>query len=96
MLNSDQEYLINVIKRNWERVDNESRPQGLWIAEHEPLDQEVDSLTTDVIRCWYLSKDGLKKHSAWDYVNYLTIHSGKYWRSSIYSPESTNSGIGKY
>jgi hypothetical protein len=85
------ESCLSEVERIWRQIPEEKRPWGVWIAYHQPINknQDSDQPDTDVISAWFLSDDGIQKRSAWSYVRFRVIQSGKFWCSRMFQAESS-------
>jgi hypothetical protein len=74
------------VRRAWTASAEGLRPDTAWIAEYLPVPAGTRQPDTSVVKAWLLSKAGIERRPADEYVRFLTVHYGLHWHSGIFAP----------
>jgi hypothetical protein len=73
----------------WQKLPENSRPWGVWIAHHESIDLSNSQANTDVISAWFLRYGRITSENPWDYVRFRLIRFDQPWCSKMLGLEQS-------
>lgn len=74
-----QTFLLQYIIQQWNGLNQDMRPQGVWIRQHTSLASKATEIMTPVAAVWFLDYEGIQQESLWTYARFHTVHFEQPW-----------------
>ena len=84
MKQEHQDLFCEEVRRLW--MSLESRPWGVWIREHEPVEAPGYDLTTSVLAAWFLDSGTLSVRTPSEFVRFYRMQGTRPWHSGFQPP----------
>jgi hypothetical protein len=77
----DTDLALAEIFTRWHSLLHTGRPEGMWVARHQPMSGVCDRITTDVDAAWYFDGSVFHPKQPMDFVRFIAVRSGAFWHS---------------
>ena len=89
--------LLKYVANEWMLLPIESKPLGIWITLHCPVENKKDIfIKTPVEKAWFLSNEGIREENIWKYWRFYTVHIQQPWCQKLYGEKDSIFGEPHY